>query len=92
MGSRRNIRLTLEYDGTRYHGWQRQKNALSLQEVIESALAQLTGEAVRLIGSGRTDAGVHARGQVANFVTKSTIPLRAFEAGLNSLLPLRQKK
>ena len=88
MGPRRNIRLTLEYDGTRYHGWQRQKNALSLQEVIESALSQLTGETVRLIGSGRTDAGVHARGQVANFITKSTIPLRAFGAGLNSLLPL----
>jgi tRNA pseudouridine38-40 synthase len=87
MGPRRNIRLTLEYDGVRYHGWQRQKNALSIQEVIETALARLTGEAVRLIGSGRTDAGVHARGQVANFVTGSTVPLRAFLHGLNSLLP-----
>ena len=88
MAPRRNIRLTLEYDGTRYHGWQRQKNALSLQEVIEQALARITGESVRLIASGRTDAGVHARGQVANFHTKSTVPLRAFVRGLNSLLPL----
>lgn len=88
MGSRRNIRLTLEYDGTRYHGWQRQRNALTLQEVVETALAKLTGEAVRLIGSGRTDAGVHARGQVANFATTSALPLKAFLHGLNSLLPL----
>jgi len=88
MGPRRNIRLTLEYDGTRYHGWQRQKNALSLQEVIETALAQITGEAVRLVGSGRTDAGVHAWGQVAHFATRSTVPLRAFRHGLNSLLPM----
>ena len=87
MAPRRNIRLTLEYDGSRYHGWQRQKNALSLQEVIETALARITGEAVRLIGSGRTDAGVHALGQVANFITESAVPLRAFLYGLNSLLP-----
>ncbi len=88
MAARRNIRLILEYDGTRYHGWQRQKNALSLQEVIEQALARITGEPVRLIASGRTDAGVHALGQVANFQTRSTAPLRAFVKGLNSLLPL----
>jgi tRNA pseudouridine38-40 synthase len=88
MGLRRNIRLILEYDGTRYHGWQRQKNALSLQQVIEEALARITGETARLIASGRTDAGVHARGQVANFVTEATVPLRAFVQGLNSLLPL----
>jgi tRNA pseudouridine38-40 synthase len=87
MGAHRNIRLTLEYDGTRYHGWQRQKNALTIQEVLETALAKLTGEAVRLMGSGRTDAGVHARGQVANFPTRSPIPLKAFLHGLNALLP-----
>jgi len=87
MDLRRNIRLLLEYDGTRYHGWQRQKNAPTIQEVVEAALARLTGEAVALIGSGRTDAGVHARGQVANFRTTSTIPLKAFNQGLNSLLP-----
>jgi tRNA pseudouridine38-40 synthase len=83
----RNIRLLLEYDGTAYHGWQRQKNALTIQEVLETALAKLTGEAVRVHGSGRTDAGVHARGQVANFNTSGHIPLKAFYAGLNSLLP-----
>jgi tRNA pseudouridine38-40 synthase len=83
----RNIRLLLEYDGAAYHGWQRQKNALTIQEVVEKALAKLTGEPVRLLGSGRTDAGVHAWGQVANFHTSSHIPLKAFHAGLNSLLP-----
>jgi len=83
----RNIRLLLEYDGTRYHGWQRQKNAATVQETVEAALARLTGEEVRLIGSGRTDAGVHARGQVANFRTPSRIPLKAFHEGLNSMLP-----
>lgn len=88
MEARRNIRLLLEYDGTRYHGWQRQKNAPTIQEVVETALARLTGEAVRLIASGRTDAGVHALGQVANFPTNSGLPLKAFHAGLNALLPL----
>jgi tRNA pseudouridine38-40 synthase len=83
----RNIRLLLEYDGTAYHGWQRQKNALTIQEVVETALARLTGEPVKVLGSGRTDAGVHAWGQVANFKTSSHIPLKAFSAGLNSLLP-----
>jgi len=83
----RNIRLLLEYDGTRYHGWQRQANALTIQQVLEESLQRLTGEKVALIGSGRTDAGVHARGQVANFRTDSPIPLQAFHKGLNSLLP-----
>jgi tRNA pseudouridine38-40 synthase len=83
----RNIRLLLEYDGAAYHGWQRQQNARTIQEVVETALAKLTGEAVKVRGSGRTDAGVHALGQVANFKTSSHIPLKAFYAGLNSLLP-----
>jgi tRNA pseudouridine38-40 synthase len=82
-----NIRLLLEYDGTRYHGWQRQADAATIQQTLEEALARLTGEAVALIGSGRTDAGVHALGQVANFRTTSTIPLKAFHDGLNSMLP-----
>ena len=87
MDLRRNIRLLLEYDGTGYHGWQRQAEAVTIQEVVEAAVARLTGEAIALIGSGRTDAGVHALGQVANFRTQSAIPLKAFHAGLNSMLP-----
>jgi tRNA pseudouridine38-40 synthase len=87
MDPRRNIRLLLEYDGTGYHGWQRQLDALTIQGVLEAAVARLTQAPVAIIGSGRTDAGVHARGQVANFRTGSTIPLRAFHQGLNSLLP-----
>lgn len=87
MDLRRNIRLLLEYDGSRYHGWQRQKGDLSIQQVIEEALECLTREKLPLIGSGRTDAGVHALGQVANFRTNSTIPLKAFHEGLNSMLP-----
>jgi tRNA pseudouridine38-40 synthase len=83
----RNIRLLLEYDGTRYHGWQRQADATTIQQTLEEALGRLTGESVTLIGSGRTDAGVHALGQVANFRLKSTIPLKAFHDGLNSMLP-----
>jgi tRNA pseudouridine38-40 synthase len=83
----RNIRLLLEYDGTRYHGWQRQADAATIQQTLEEALERLTKEKVALIGSGRTDAGVHALGQVANFRLKSTIPLKAFHDGLNSMLP-----
>jgi len=87
MDLRRNIRLLLEYDGSRYHGWQRQLDAATIQGVLEDAVARLTQERVAIIGSGRTDAGVHARGQVANFRTESVIPLKAFHQGLNSLLP-----
>jgi tRNA pseudouridine38-40 synthase len=83
----RNLRLLLEYDGSRYHGWQRQKGDLSIQQVLEEALQRLTQEKVTLIGSGRTDAGVHALGQVASFRTGSNIPLKAFHEGLNSMLP-----
>ncbi|MGD8756093.1 MAG: hypothetical protein PVF98_10520 [Desulfobacterales bacterium] len=63
----KNFKLTIEYDGTRYHGWQRQKTDRSIQDEIEKALAKMTSCKVALIGSGRTDAGVHAAGQVANF-------------------------
>jgi tRNA pseudouridine38-40 synthase len=83
----RNLRLLLEYDGTRYHGWQRQADAATIQQTIEEALARLTREPITLTGSGRTDAGVHALGQVANFRTTSPIPLKAFHDGLNSMLP-----
>jgi tRNA pseudouridine38-40 synthase len=83
----RTLRLTLEYDGTAYHGWQRQPQALTIQEVVEAALAKILGHAVRLQGSGRTDAGVHALGQVAHCRTTSRLPAAALLAGLNSLLP-----
>lgn len=83
----RNFRMVLEFDGTQYKGWQRQKNGLSIQQVLEEKLAILTGEAVKVIGSGRTDAGVHALGQVAHFKTSSQIPEINLRNGLNSLLP-----
>ncbi|AAR36269.1 tRNA pseudouridine(38-40) synthase TruA [Geobacter sulfurreducens] len=83
----RTIKLILEYDGTNYAGWQLQPNGLSIQEVVEGALARLLKEPVRLRASGRTDAGVHARGMVAAFDTDRSIPLRAFSDGLNALLP-----
>ncbi|TGU70001.1 tRNA pseudouridine(38-40) synthase TruA [Geomonas terrae] len=83
----RNIKLIIEYDGTAYAGWQVQPNALTIQEVVEKALAQMLGERTLLHASGRTDAGVHARGMVACFKTERTIPLRAFREGLNTILP-----
>lgn len=83
----KNIKLIIEYDGSRYCGWQRQKNAITIQQVLEEALRKLCGEEVQLIGSGRTDSGVHARGQVANFNTDSRIPPERFSYALNSLLP-----
>jgi tRNA pseudouridine38-40 synthase len=81
------IRLILEYDGTAYSGWQCQANGLSVQAVVEAALRQLTGEAIRVVASGRTDAGVHARGMTIHFRTERDLPLRAFREGMNRLLP-----
>lgn len=83
----RNIKLTIEYDGTNYSGWQMQPNGLAVQQVMEEALTKLLQEQVRLHSSGRTDAGVHAKGMAACFRTEKAIPLRAFTDGLNSLLP-----
>ena len=83
----RNIKLIIEYDGTGYAGWQRQNNALTVQQVLEEALERLCGHKVQLIASGRTDSGVHARGQVANFTTCSSIPPERFSYALNVLLP-----
>jgi tRNA pseudouridine38-40 synthase len=84
---KRNIKLTLEYDGSLYHGWQFQDNAVSVQEILSKAIKALTGEDVMPTGAGRTDAGVHACGQVANFRTESPIPAERFTPALNSLLP-----
>ncbi|MFO7599648.1 MAG: tRNA pseudouridine(38-40) synthase TruA [Candidatus Desulfacyla sp.] len=83
----KNIRLIVAYDGTRYHGWQRQKNATTLQEIMEDRIRVMTGASHTLIASGRTDAGVHALNQVCNFVTRSSIPPQSLQKGLNSLLP-----
>lgn len=83
----RNIRLLIAYDGTGFGGWQRQKNAVTIQGEIEKRLAVMTAGPVSLLGAGRTDAGVHARGMVANFHTEKTIPCAAFLKGLNSMLP-----
>ncbi|HET7214227.1 MAG TPA: tRNA pseudouridine(38-40) synthase TruA [Terriglobia bacterium] len=83
----RNIRLIIAYDGTDFHGWQRQPNAPTIQEALETRIAKITGDAVTLYGSGRTDAGVHAAGQVANFRTECTIPCASLVKALNDILP-----
>lgn len=83
----KNFRLTIEYDGTRYHGWQVQPNGPSIQQEIESAIETMTQNKIRLLASGRTDAGVHALGQVANFTCHTSISPAAFQKGLNSILP-----
>lgn len=87
VDSDRNLKLTIEYDGTHYHGWQIQPNGPSIQQEIESAIELMTRCKVKLLGSGRTDAGVHALEQVANFTCATRITLDAFQKGLNSILP-----
>ncbi|MBK7858677.1 MAG: tRNA pseudouridine(38-40) synthase TruA [Archangiaceae bacterium] len=81
------IKLTLEYDGTHYVGWQIQENGPSVQGRIQRALAELLGESVTITGAGRTDSGVHALGQVAHFDSPRALPLKAYWMGLNGLLP-----
>ena len=83
----RNIKLVLEYDGTNYNGWQTQPNQPTVQATIENALTQLTKTPIQIIGAGRTDSGVHAEGQVANFQTTTQMPVIAFQKGLNATLP-----
>ena len=81
------IKLTVEYDGTRYAGWQRQKNGLSIQEVLEDAFEKASGEKVVIHGAGRTDAGVHAEAQVAHLDTQCSIPPGKISFAMNMLLP-----
>ena len=84
----KNIRLTIQYDGTKYSGWQSQKNSKAIQDIIEQALTELTGgEKIRLIGASRTDSNVHAAGQIANFKTGSRLSLHNVKNGLNRKLP-----
>ena len=83
----RNIKLTIEYDGTNYHGWQIQPNVITIQAAIQDALAKITKTQTQIIGAGRTDTGVHAAGQVANFHTHSQMPLISFQKALNATLP-----
>lgn len=83
----RAIRLTIAYDGSCWHGWQVQENAPTVQQTLSEALLRITGETVVPHGAGRTDAGVHARGQVALFHTQSRMPAERFREALNSLLP-----
>ena len=80
----RNIKLTIEYDGKDFNGWQKQPNKLNIQGEIERAIENITGEKVDLIASGRTDAGVHAIGQVANFKTNSNIDINKVPIAINS--------
>ena len=85
VGRMRNIRLIIEYDGKDFNGWQKQPNKLNIQGEIERAIMDITKEEkIDLIASGRTDAGVHAFGQVANFKTNSTIPIEKFAMAINS--------
>jgi len=80
-------RLTLSYRGAAYAGWQRQANAVTVQQRLEEALEALLGETVRVVGAGRTDAGVHARGQVASFQLEREFPARGLVHGTNHHLP-----
>ncbi len=85
---KRRMRLTVAYDGTPYNGWQRQQNGRSVQEELEKALRAMLKEPVEVFGSGRTDSGVHALGQVCHFdISSKSIPAQAFVRALNQLLP-----
>ncbi|WP_297630632.1 tRNA pseudouridine(38-40) synthase TruA [uncultured Clostridium sp.] len=83
----RNIKLTIEYDGTNYAGWQKQNNAKTIQETIEKALSKILKAEISITGSSRTDSGVHAKGMVANFITDAKIPADKFREAINTKLP-----
>ena len=82
----RNIKLVIEYQGKDFNGWQKQTDKLNIQGEIEKAIGSITGEEIELIGSGRTDAGVHSLGQVANFKTNTEIPVEKLAIAINSRL------
>lgn len=83
----RNFKMIVEYDGTAYCGWQRQENGLSIQQVLEETISLITQEKATVIGSGRTDAGVHALNQVASFRSNTRLPAEILYRGINGLLP-----
>ncbi|UCF79008.1 MAG: tRNA pseudouridine(38-40) synthase TruA [Candidatus Eiseniibacteriota bacterium] len=87
MDNPRNIKLVLEYDGTCFHGWQIQKEVRTVQGVLEASLSRLLGNSHKVVAASRTDAGAHARAQVANTYTQTTLPVQRILAGLNALLP-----
>ena len=82
----KNIKLTIEYDGKDFNGWQKQPTKLNIQGEIERAISEITGEETELIASGRTDAGVHAIAQIANFKTNSNFPVEKYPIALNAKL------
>ena len=83
----RRIKLTVAYDGTAYCGWQVQNNGITVQEMLNRALTELFGTEIRTIGASRTDAGVHARGNVAVFDTEARMPAGRIAFALNTYLP-----
>ena len=83
----RNIKLKIQYDGTDYHGWQIQKNDITVQEIVKKAVQKIVNEDVHLTGCGRTDTGVHAENYVCNFFTNSRIPSEKLPYALNTYLP-----
>lgn len=87
MTPKRNISLVVEYEGTNYHGWQCQPNGITVEETMRGAVEKILDHPVKLYSAGRTDAGVHAFGQVVNFVTEKDIGLTNIQRGLNSMLP-----
>ena len=87
MSKKKNIMMVLQYDGTCYQGWQRQKEAPTVQGILEDRLHRVTGERITVIGSGRTDAGVHALHQVCHFVTRTKLDPPTIKKALNALTP-----
>jgi len=83
----RNVKIIIEYDGTRYNGWQSQKNGTGIQEILTNAIHQVCSDVDKINGAGRTDAGVHAFGQTANFLTESKIPIKKMATAINVYLP-----
>ena len=83
----RNFKMIVEYDGSAYCGWQRQKNGASIQQLLEEAIKKITGQKVAVIGSGRTDAGVHALNQVGSFKCSTSLPVNKIFMGMNGVLP-----